>query len=149
MSQITANAANTFEAGISLAARPSPGRRSKPRRPVDEQLKARVEQVRQQVYRTVCSATWAEDCLYRGVAYAPDFRCHCNVCREKFPDRLYPREARQSDYSGDCQLETENDPELAEDLERLRNDRERVGSVFIVRGSEERARMPTRRIRAD
>jgi hypothetical protein len=123
--------------------------RRKLRRPVNEQLRQHVEEIRQQVYRTVCSATWADDCLYRGAQYVPDFRCHCAVCREKFPDRLYPREARQSDYSGDCQTEVEHDPEFAEELDRLRNDRERVGSVFIVRESEERGRALSRRPRAD
>jgi len=147
MPQITATT-NTPNAAPCVGARPAPGRRNKPQRPVDEQLRERVEQIRQQVYRTACSATWAEDCLYRGAEYSPDFRCNCSVCRERFPERLYPREARQSDFSGDCQMEAENDPELAEELERLRNDRERVGSVFIVRGCDERGRAPTRRLRA-
>ena len=121
--------------------------RKRTARPVDEQLRQRIEQIRQQVSRMVCSATWAEDCLYRGAQYVPNFRCHCALCREKFPERRYPREARQSDYSGDCQLEVEHDPEFAEELERLRNDRERVGSVFIVRHSEERGRHANGRAR--
>jgi len=121
--------------------------RKKSHPPVDAHLRERVEQIRQQVLRTVCSATWAEDCLYRGAKYAPDFHCRCTLCREKFPDRLHPREARQSDFSGDCQMETEDDPELAEDLNRLRNDRDRVGSVFIVRDSEDRGSAALRRVR--
>jgi hypothetical protein len=128
--------------------RPRPRGRNKPHRAADAQLRERVEQIRQQVFRTVCSATWADDCLYRGARYAPDFRCRCALCREKFPDRLHPREARQSDFSGDCQMESEHDPELAEDLDRLRNDRDRVGSVFIVRDSDDRGRGASRRARS-
>jgi hypothetical protein len=44
-------------------------------------------------------------------------------------------------------METEDDPELAEDLSRLRNDRDRVGSVFIVRDSEDRGGAGMRRVR--
>jgi hypothetical protein len=149
MPQITVTTSNTFVDAQTAGSRPGQARRGKSRRSADEHLKQRIQQVRQQVYRTACSATWAEDCLYRGAQYSPDFRCQCTLCRERFPERLYPREARQSDYSADCQLEAENDPELAEDLDRLRNDRERMGSVFIVRGSDERGRVATRQSRAD
>jgi hypothetical protein len=38
---------------------------------------------------------------------------------------------RESNYSLDCQIETDEDPEFAEELARLRNDRPRFGSVFI------------------
>jgi hypothetical protein len=145
MPQITVITTNKSVNAQVANARARQRSRNKLRRPVDEQLRQHIEQVRHQVYRTACSATWAEDCFYRGAQYLPDFRCNCALCRDKFPDRLYPREARQSDYSADCQMETENDPELAEDLDRLRNDRERVGSVFIVRGSDERVPLPTRR----
>jgi hypothetical protein len=44
-------------------------------------------------------------------------------------------------------METEDDPELAEDLNRLRNDRDRVESVFIVRDSEDRGSAALRRVR--
>ena len=67
----------------------------------------------------------------RGADYAPDFRCDCPVCREFFPKRRHPRAARESRYSPDCQIETEEDPEFAEEFARLRNDRPRFGSVLI------------------
>lgn len=94
-------------------------------------LQRQLREIRREIDALVCSATWAEDCLYRGSDYPPDFRCKCRLCREKFPDRRHPRDARQSEYSIDCQLEAEEDPELAEELQRLRNDRPRSGSVFL------------------
>ncbi len=95
-----------------------------------------VEILRGRILSVVCSGAWADDCLYRGAEYAPDFRCACARCRADFPDRLHPRQARQSALSGDCQVECEEDPELAEDLAKLRSDHVRVGSVFIVRGGK-------------
>jgi len=103
----------------------------------------RLREIRQEIDATVCSATWAEDCLYRGADYSPDFKCACPVCRNLFPDRLYPRPVRESDYSLDCQVEAGEDPEFAEELARLRNDRARAGSVFIGRASGQRARGKT------
>lgn len=92
-----------------------------------------IRQFRREIEETVCSATWAEDCLYRGENYSPDFRCACPVCRKLFPERLYPRAVRESKYSLDCQVETDEDPEFAEEFARLRNDRPRIGSVIIGR----------------
>jgi hypothetical protein len=104
-------------------------------RPADqapqELARRQIDQARRQVVGVACSSTWAEDCLYRGAEYAPDFRCQCAVCRAEFPDRRYPRPAMESRYSVDCQVEADVDPELAEDLARLRNDRLRAGSVCI------------------
>ena len=90
-----------------------------------------VRRLRQEIEELACSATWAEDCLFRGADYAPDFRCDCPVCREFFPNRRHPRGVRESRYSLDCQIETDEDPEFAEEFARLRNDRRRIGSVFI------------------
>jgi len=125
----------------------SPHAVDRDRRSTEQELRRQIEQVRQKLDRLVCSSVWAEDCLYRGAQYAPDFRCSCAVCRCEFPQRRYPRQARQSDISVDCQVEAEEDPELAEDLARLRNDRERLGSVFIARGRDDRAARGLRRIR--
>jgi hypothetical protein len=94
-----------------------------------------LRQIRREIDETVCSATWAEDCLYRGADYSPDFRCSCPVCRNLFPNRRHPRPVRESQYSLDCQIEADEDPEFAEEFTRLRNDRLRFGSVFIGRSS--------------
>lgn len=102
------------------------------RQAVHEQLRRQIERIRQEILHIACSSAWAEDCLYRGIDYAPDFRCHCALCESKYPQRLYPRQARESRVSADCQVEFEEDPELAEDFARLRNERLRVGSVFIA-----------------
>jgi hypothetical protein len=91
-----------------------------------------LRRIRREIEETVCSATWAEDCLYRGADYPPDFRCSCPVCRNLFPNRLHPRPVRESKYAPDCQIEAEEDPEFSEDFLRLRNDRMRIGSVFIA-----------------
>src|SRR5208282_2548575 len=74
-----------------------------------EQLRLQIERIRQKIFLVACSAAWAEDCLYRGIDYAPNFRCHCALCKSKFPDRLYPRQARESRISVDCQVEVEED----------------------------------------
>jgi hypothetical protein len=95
------------------------------------EIRRRIRRIRREIEEVVCSATWADDCLYRGAEYAPDFECQCPICRKFFPRRRHPRGVRESRYSLDCQIESEEDPELAEDLARLRNDRLRVGSVFI------------------
>jgi hypothetical protein len=97
----------------------------------DEQLSGQLAKARRTVTATACSSAWAEDCLYRGALYVPDFQCQCRICREKFPQRLYPHSSRQSNISTDCQVEAMEDPEFAEDFARLRNDRARVGSVFF------------------
>jgi hypothetical protein len=94
-----------------------------------------VRQIRREIDERVCSATWAEDCLYRGADYLPDFSCSCPVCRNLFPNRRHPRPVRESEYSLDCQIEADEDPEFAEEFVRLRNDRTRFGSVFIARSS--------------
>jgi len=117
------------------------------RRAAEQELRHQIEQVRQKLDRLVCSSVWAEDCLYRGAEYVPDFRCSCALCRSEFPQRRYPRQARQSDISVECQVETDEDPELAEDLARLRNDRVRLGSVFIATGRDDRVARGLRRIR--
>jgi hypothetical protein len=78
-----------------------------------------------------CSSTWAEDCLFRGAQYAPNFKCKCFRCTELFRRRLYPPGVRESDYSLDCQVEADEDPEFAQDFARLRNDWLRAGSVVI------------------
>jgi hypothetical protein len=96
-----------------------------------ELLCRQIAQIREKIFRLACSSAWAEDCLYRGTDYAPDFRCRCGLCRAKFPNRRYPRAARESTISVDCQVEADEDPELAEDLARLRNERVRIGSVFV------------------
>jgi len=88
--------------------------------------------LRTEVAQTVCSAAWLEDCLYRGIVYRPDFQCACALCRGQFPNRRHPRSARQSLLSSDCQdMQEDLDPELAEELARLRNDRQRIGSVCV------------------
>jgi hypothetical protein len=98
----------------------------------NELLRRQIDQIREKIFSIACSSAWAEDCLYRGIEYAPNFRCRCLLCEAKFPDRLYPRQARESNISIDCQAEGDDDPELAEELARLRNERARVGSVFIA-----------------
>jgi hypothetical protein len=96
-------------------------------------LLRQLSQIRREIEELVCSSTWAEDCLFRGAEYAPDFQCACPVCRSLFPNRRHPRAVRESAYSLDCQVEADEDPEFAEELARLRNDRPRFGSVFIGR----------------
>ncbi|HEX4056221.1 MAG TPA: hypothetical protein VHX86_18325 [Tepidisphaeraceae bacterium] len=96
-------------------------------------LLRQLRHIRRQIEETACSSTWAEDCLYRSAAYAPDFQCACPACRTLFPNRRHPRPVRESNYSLDCQVEAEEDPEFAEERARLRNDRPRFGSVFIGR----------------
>jgi len=96
-------------------------------------LLRQLSQIRREIEELVCSSTWAEDCLFRGAEYAPDFQCACPVCRSLFPNRRHPRAVRESAYSLDCQVEGDEDPEFAEELARLRNDRPRFGSVFIGR----------------
>ena len=96
-------------------------------------LLRQLRKVRREIEQIACSSTWAEDCLYRGAAYAPDFRCSCPACRTLFPNRRYPRAVRESSYSTDCQVESDEDPELAEELALLRNERVRIGSVFLRR----------------
>jgi hypothetical protein len=103
----------------------SPARRSQ------ELLRRQIDEARSRIGRVACTSTWAEDCLYRGASYAPDFRCQCATCRGEFPERLHPRQAMESRYSLDCQVETEVDPELAEEVAGLRNDRLRAGSVIV------------------
>jgi hypothetical protein len=106
-------------------------RAASPGSAADAPLLRRLRQARREIEALACSAVWAEDCLYRGADYLPDFQCDCPACRARFPDRRYPRAVRESRYSIDCQVETDEDPEFAEDLALLRNDRARVGSVFI------------------
>ena len=96
-------------------------------------LLRQLSQIRREIEGLVCTSTWAEDCLFRGAQYAPDFQCACPVCRSLFPNRRHPRAVRESAYSLDCQVEADEDPEFAEELARLRNDRPRFGSVFIGR----------------
>jgi hypothetical protein len=109
-------------------------RSGRPRPDSEPAMLRRLREIRREAEGMVCSSTWLEDCLYRGADYAPDFHCACPVCRSLFPDRLHPRPVRESKYSLDCQVETQEDPELAEDLARLRNDRPRFGSVFLSLG---------------
>lgn len=94
-----------------------------------------LRQILREIDETVCSATWAEDCLYRGADYLPDFVCSCPVCRNLYPHRRHPRPVRESKYSLDCQIETDEDPEFSEEFLLLRNDRARIGSVFIGRSA--------------
>ncbi|MGA3066075.1 MAG: hypothetical protein ABSF29_04425 [Tepidisphaeraceae bacterium] len=115
------------------------------RRIASEHLRRQIERIREKIFLVACSAAWAEDCLYRGVEYVPNFRCHCALCRSKYPHRLYPGQARESRVSADCQVEVEEDPELAEDLAALRNERVRVGSVFIAGVGSDRSRRKRRR----
>lgn len=89
-----------------------------------------LRQFTEEIEELACSAAWAEDCIFRGARYAPDFRCACPNCRKFFPNRLHPRSFRESKYSTDCQVESDEDPEFAEEFARLRNDRPRFGSVF-------------------
>jgi len=137
MSEVIVNNPNIFIDAPSEAAADAPGRRGfrasggKLQSDAEASLLRRLREVRREIEELACSATWAEDCLYRGADYAPDFQCGCPVCRTLFPARRHPRNVRESKFSIDCQVETHEDPELAEDLARLRNDRQRIGSVFI------------------
>jgi hypothetical protein len=97
-----------------------------------ELLRRQIAQIREKIFRIACSSAWAEDCMYRGTEYAPDFHCRCGLCESKFPHRLYPRHSRESRFSIDCQVEVDEDPEFAEEFARLRNDRVRIGSVFLA-----------------
>ncbi|MGD0138372.1 MAG: hypothetical protein ABSD28_05805 [Tepidisphaeraceae bacterium] len=106
-------------------------------------LLRQLSQIRREIEERVCTSTWAEDCLFRGAEYAPDFQCACPVCRSLFPNRRHPRAVRESAYSLDCQVEADEDPEFAEELARLRNDRPRFGSVFMARGGGQRLRPGT------
>jgi len=108
-------------------------------------LRALAEKFRRHVESIVCSSVWAEDCLFRGANYEPDFRCSCNLCQARFPKRLHPRPVRESAISLDCQAEIEADPDLAEDLRRLRNERERIGSAFVARRQLDRGSKSSRR----
>lgn len=91
-----------------------------------------ARKLRAEVAQTVCSATWLDDCLYHGAVYQPDFQCACALCRAHFPDRRHPRHSRQSRISSDCQeMHEDLDPDLAEELARLRNDRPHIGSVCV------------------
>jgi hypothetical protein len=108
-------------------------RGGKPRSHDDAALIVRIGQIRREIEELVCSAAWAEDCLYRGADYPPDFQCSCAICRTFYPNRRYPRPVRESKYSLDCQVEADEDPEFAEEFARLRSDRPRVGSVFFRR----------------
>jgi hypothetical protein len=114
-----------------------PGRAGRTHTERETAVLRQLRQIRREIDKTVCSATWAEDCLYRGADYLPDFRCSCPVCRNLFPNRRHPRPVRESEYSLDCQIEADEDPEFAEEFVRLRNDRTRFGSVFIARSSRE------------
>jgi hypothetical protein len=113
--------------GKAFLANPAPA----PPKDVEPALIRQLRRFRREVEELVCSAAWAEDCLFRGASYAPDFRCTCPNCRKFFPNRLHPRPFRESNYSIDCQIETNEDPEFAEEFARLRNDRPRVGSAFL------------------
>jgi len=110
------------------------GRSDRSRGEPEPAILRQLGRIRREAEDLVCSSTWLEDCLYRGADYAPDFHCFCPVCRHLFPNRLYPRPVRESAYSLDCQVETAEDPEFAEDLARLRNERPRLGSVFLSTG---------------
>jgi hypothetical protein len=131
MAKVIVNNPNIFlessyaDAGIGAAALRSAA-------PAEDDLAAvrLLRQFRREIEELACSAAWAEDCLFRGARYAPDFRCQCSNCRKFFPNRLHPRSFRESRYSIDCQVETDEDPEFAEEFARLRNDRPRFGSVF-------------------
>ncbi len=134
MADLAVNNPNIVIDGSNSGAAAKFGRQRQTREPRPETEAALVRQLRQirrQIEETACSSTWAEDWLYRGAAYAPDFQCNCPVCRKLFPNRRHPRPVRESNYSIDCQIETNEDPEFAEELARLRNDRARFGSVFI------------------
>jgi hypothetical protein len=122
MSQTIVNTINAIEVSPELVSGADP----------DVEFRRRLRASQRQIARAACSSTWREDCLYRGAEYEPDFHCQCGQCAEKFPHRLHPRDYRESDYSSDCQVEqSEVDDELAEDLTRLRNERQRIGSVFL------------------
>lgn len=133
MAEIAVNNPNiVVDASGGGAERPGRPHQSRPpRSEAETALLRQLRHIRRQIEETACSSTWAEDWLYRGAAYAPDFQCACPACRALFPNRRHPRPVRESNYSLDCQVETEEDPEFAEELARLRNDRPRVGSVFI------------------
>jgi hypothetical protein len=109
-------------------------------------LRALAEKFRRHVDSLVCSSAWAEDCLFRGANYEPDFRCSCNLCQARFPKRLHPRPVRETAVSLDCQVEIDADPDLADDLRRLRNERERIGSAFVARRQMDRGSGSSRRI---
>jgi len=117
-------------------------RRSREARPeIEAALLRQLRHLRRQIGETACSSTWAEDCFYRGAAYAPDFRCNCPLCRRLFPNRRHPRPVRESNYSVDCQIETNEDPEFGEELARLRNDPNRFGSAFISGATQSPGRL--------
>jgi hypothetical protein len=139
MAELTVISPNTlFDAsGAGAEARFAIRRRSEQSRSgADAEMSNQVLQIRRRIDETACSSTWAEDWLYRGVDYAPDFECKCEVCRTLFPNRLHPRPVRETDYSTDCQDETSEDPEFAEELAKLRNDRPRYGSIFVSGGTK-------------
>lgn len=134
MSRLVVNNPNIV---IDAPSRPPARRRADraPRSDAEAAMIRLLRRIRREIDELVCSSVWAEDCLYRGAEYPPDFRCSCPACRNKFPHRRHPRPVRESAYSIDCQVEAEEDPEFAEEFSRLRNDRERYGSVFIGRSS--------------
>jgi hypothetical protein len=111
----------------------------------EAKLLALIARFRREIEALACSSAWAEDCLYRGVNYVPDFRCACNLCRDRYPKRRFPQPAKESSISIDCQVEAEVDPELAEDLARLRNEPVRSGSIFIANRHTDRGSGTTRR----
>ena len=140
MPEVIVNNPNIFVDAPAIAV-DAPGRRGfhapggRLQSEAETSLLRRLREVRHEIEELTCSATWAEDCLYRGADYVPDFECSCPVCRTVFPHRRHPRDGRESKFSIDCQVETHEDPELAEDLARLRNDRPRIGSVFVGRST--------------
>jgi hypothetical protein len=134
MAEIVINNPNiVFDAPGSGDAAQRPGRLQDrpPRTEAAAVLARQLREARRQIEEVACTSTWVEDCLYRGAAYAPDFQCACPVCRTLFRDRRHPRPVRESKYSLDCQVEADEDPEFAEELAILRNDRARCGSAFL------------------
>jgi hypothetical protein len=138
MAELVVNNPNIVNDALNSRTGAKFGRRlSQEHRPeTDAALVRQLQQIRRQIEETACSSTWAEDWLYRGAAYAPDFQCKCAACRTLYPNRRYPRPVRESDYSADCQVEANEDPEFAEELARLRNDRPRFGSIFVKSGQQ-------------
>ena len=133
MAELVVNNPNiVIDASNSGAAAKFGRRQHREHRPETEVAIVRqLREVRREIEETACSSTWAEDWLYRGATYAPDFQCNCPACRTLFTSRRHPRPVRESNYSVDCQIEANEDPEFAEELARLRNDRPRFGSVFV------------------
>ena len=97
MIEMVVNNPNTVNVSPSPKIAPRKRRRGgKPHSQSDAELMVRIGQMRRDIEELVCSAAWAEDCLYRGADYPPDFQCECAICRAFFPNRRYPRPVRES-----------------------------------------------------